>query len=76
MTKMKDSDILEIWRKHQEVHAFANELLNIERKICAEIADKHEKSTSYVRLMASGNGSVQQGKPSESASNEANHPHH
>ena len=43
MTKMKDSDILEIWRKHQEVHAFANELLNIERKICAEIADKHEK---------------------------------
>lgn len=43
MTKMKDSDIIDIWRKHQEVHAFANELLNIERKICAEIADKHEK---------------------------------
>jgi hypothetical protein len=43
MTKMKDSDIIDIWRKHQEVHAFANEILNIERKICAEIADKHEK---------------------------------
>ena len=40
---MRDSDILDIWRKHKEVHAFANELLNIERKICAEIADKHER---------------------------------
>jgi len=43
MTKMKDSDILEIWRKHQEVHAFANELLNIERRICAKLADESER---------------------------------
>jgi hypothetical protein len=40
---MRDSDIVDIWRKHKEVHAFANEILNIERKICAEIADKHER---------------------------------
>jgi hypothetical protein len=40
---MRDSDIVDIWRKHKEVHAFANEILNIERKICAEIADQNER---------------------------------
>ena len=40
---MRDSDIIEIWRKHQEVHAFANEILNIERGICAKLADECER---------------------------------
>lgn len=40
---MRDSDIIEIWRKHKEVHAFANEILNIERGICAKLADENER---------------------------------
>jgi len=47
---MMDSDIIEIWRKHQEVHAFANELLNIERRICADLADKHERKHEHRQI--------------------------
>lgn len=47
---MRDSDIIEIWRKHQEVHAFANEILNIERGICAKLADDHEQKHQLKRV--------------------------
>lgn len=40
---MKDSDIIELWRKHFEIHDFSKALLNIEREICAKIAEENEQ---------------------------------